>query len=137
MQRFCEMIQSLIKTDVHVQRAPYHSLNIQALELLSREGLIRGYVVEGNRINILLKQYLGAPVIQSIHVVSRPSREIFLSPHELKSRTAFNSGLWLVASKGGVLSHRETVELGLSGQILAGINVGSQRWVYYVFCSRL
>ena len=129
MQRFCEMINSLLKTDLQIQRAPYHPLNIQALNLLAREGLIRGYAVEGNRINILLKHYLGAPVIQTIHVVSRPSRQIVLSPQELKRRTSLNTGLWLVHHSLGVMTHRECIELGLSGRILAGVNVGSQKWV--------
>jgi ribosomal protein S8 len=129
MQRFCEMITSLLKTEVQVQRAPYHPLNIHALNLLVREGLVRGYVVEGNRVNILLKHYLGAPVIQNIQVVSRPSREIFLSPHEMKRRTSFNSGLWLIHNSLGVMTHRECIELGLSGRVLAGVNVGSQKWV--------
>jgi ribosomal protein S8 len=125
------MIQSLLKTEVQVQRAPYHPLNVQVLNILVREGLIRGFVVEGNRLNILLKHYLGAPVIQNIHVVSRPSRAIFLAPHELKKRTSFNSGLWLVdtGDQRGIMSHRECIELGLSSKVLAGINVGSQKWV--------
>jgi ribosomal protein S8 len=129
MQKLCEMVQSLLKTTVSVQRAPYHPLNIQALNVLQNEGLIRGFVVEGNRINILLKHYLGAPVIRNVTIVSRPSREIFMSPHELKQRTSFNSGLWLVHTPSGVVTHREAIEMGVAGRCLFGINIGSQRWV--------
>ena len=129
MQRFCELIQSLLRTDVQVQRAPYHPINIQVLSLLAREGFIRGYALEGNRINILLKHYLGAPVIQNIHIVSRPSREIFLSPSDLKKRTGFNSGLWIVQNPLGIASHRDSIELGVASKVLAGVNVGSQKWV--------
>ena len=123
------MIQSLLKTDVLVQRAPYHPLVAGALDVLSREGLIRGYVIEGNRVNVLLKNYLGCPVIQSVQVVSRPSREIFLDSDEMKRKTNFNSGTWLIQSRTMIMSHRECIELGLSGKVLAGVNVGSQKWV--------
>ncbi|CAK0814105.1 unnamed protein product, partial [Prorocentrum cordatum] len=71
---------------------PYHPLCVQILQLLQKEGLIRGFNVEGNRLSILLKHYQGAPVIRNIRVVSKPSRDIWLLPHELKFRTRFNTG---------------------------------------------
>jgi ribosomal protein S8 len=129
MQRVCEMVQSLLKTDMQLQRSPYHPLTVQALQLLARHGLVRGFCIEGNRINIFLKNYSGAPVIQNVLVVSRPSRAIYLSPQEMTRRTAFNSGLWLISSKDLLLTHRECIELGHSGKVLIGVNVGSQKWV--------
>lgn len=104
-------------------------MNIAILDVLQREGLIRGFTVEGNRVNVLLKRYLGAPVIRNITVVSRPSRSIYMNPQEIKSRTSFNSGLWLVSTSKGILTHRETIELGLAGSPIFGINTGSQKWV--------
>ena len=50
--------------EVPKQRAPYHPLNVQILTLLQKEGYIRGFVVENNKISILLKHYQGAPVIR-------------------------------------------------------------------------
>ena len=129
MQAMCEMVQSLLKTTVSVQRAPYTPLIVKALSVLQREGLIRGFVVEGNRINILLKHYQGAPVIRHVRVVSKPSREICLAPHEIKSRTGFNSGTWLVRTPNGVMTHRECMEMGVGGVVMIGINNGCQHWV--------
>ena len=124
MQRACEMVQSLLRTQTAVQRAPYHPLNCQILSLLLKEGFIRGYTVEGNRINILLKHYQGAPVIRNIRVVSKPSRDIWLLPHELKFRTRFNTGLWVMQTPLGVVSHRECLEMGIGGKVLFAVNNG-------------
>ncbi|CAE7880294.1 VSR7 [Symbiodinium sp. KB8] len=81
------------------------------------EGLIRGYTVEGNRITILLKHYQGAPVIRNIRVVSKPSRDIWLLPHELKFRTRYNTGLWILQTPVGVVSHRDCIEMGIGGKV--------------------
>ena len=128
MQKACEMVQSLLKTTVAVQRAPYDPLNVSILSVLQKEGLIRGFVVEGNRLNILLKHYMGAPVIRNVRVVSRPSREIWVSPHELKVRTRHNAGLWIVRTPSGVVTHREAIEMGVGCQVLFAINNGCQQW---------
>ena len=129
MQRICELVQSLLKTNTQVQRAPYHYASVHVLQVLQREGLIRGFAIEGNRINIMLKHYLGSPVIQQVTVVSRPSREIFMSASELKTKTSFNSGTWLVESSVGIMTHRQCIEAGVPGKVLLGLNTGSQKWV--------
>lgn len=53
---------SLLRVDALTQRCPYHVLNVQILDLLQREGFIRGFKVDGSKIEILLKYYRGAPV---------------------------------------------------------------------------
>lgn len=128
MQRACEMVQSLLKTNQNIARAPFHSLNVDILHCMQKHGLVRGFTVEGNRINILLKQYQGAPVIRNVRVVSKPSREIYCLPHELKFRTRHNTGLWLVQTPSGVISHRECLEMGIGGKVLFAVNNGFQHW---------
>merc|ERR1711977_483700 len=91
-------------------------------------GYIRGYTVEGNRISILLKHYRGAPVIRNIRVVSKPSRDIWVLPHELKFRTRHNTGLWVMQTPLGVISHRDCIEMGIGGKVLFAVNNGYQHW---------
>jgi ribosomal protein S8 len=136
-------VQLSIRAIHQVQRAPYHPLNVSILSVLQKEGLIRGFVVEGNRLNILLKHYmgtsisilplypqplLGAPVIRNVRVVSRPSREIWVSPNELKVHTRHNSGVWIVRTPAGVVTHREAIEMGIGCQVLFAVNNGCQQW---------
>ncbi|GAB64807.1 30S ribosomal protein S8 [Plasmodium cynomolgi strain B] len=59
MQRACEMVVSLLRTDAMTQKCPFHVLNVQILELLQKEGLIRGFSIKGTKIDILLKHYKG------------------------------------------------------------------------------
>lgn len=56
------MVVPLLRTDAQTQWCPFHVLNVQILQLLLKEGYIRGYQVYGSKINILLKHYKGAPV---------------------------------------------------------------------------
>ncbi|CAE7720221.1 RPS8 [Symbiodinium sp. CCMP2592] len=108
---------------------PSLTRNAKLLRLPSeQEGLIRGYTVEGNRITILLKHYQGAPVIRNIRVVSKPSRDIWLLPHELKFRTRYNTGLWIMQTPVGVVSHRDCIEMGIGGKVIFAVNNGYQQW---------
>ncbi|KAF4667347.1 hypothetical protein FOZ61_008361 [Perkinsus olseni] len=122
MQKACEMVTSLLTATAPVQRCPYSTMNVHLLKLLQREGFIRGFVVEGNRINILLKRYQFAPVIRNIQVVSKPSRDIWLLPHELKERTGMNTGTWVMQTPEGFMTHRECIELGVGGKVIFAIN---------------
>ncbi|XP_953568.1 30S ribosomal protein S8, putative [Theileria annulata] len=122
MQRMCEMIIPLMKTDTYNQWCRYHILNVQILQLLLNEGYIRGYSIHGDRINILLKHYKGSPVIRNIRVISKPSRDIWVTPHELKSRTKFNTGLWIIQTPIGIISHRDCINMGIGGKMLIAIN---------------
>mmetsp|Transcript_14574 Transcript_14574/g.28712 ORF Transcript_14574/g.28712 Transcript_14574/m.28712 type:complete len:130 (+) Transcript_14574:51-440(+) len=128
MQRACEMVQALLNTTHSLRRTPYHPLCVQICQLLQKEGLIRGFTVEGNRISILLKHYQGAPVIRQVRVVSKPSRDIWLLPHELKFRTRFNTGLWIMQTPMGIVSHRDCIELGIGGKVMFAFNNGYQHW---------
>ncbi|CEL98499.1 unnamed protein product [Vitrella brassicaformis CCMP3155] len=128
MQHACEMVVALLRTKALEQRTVYTPLSVQILDLLTREGYIRGFRVEGIKIRILLKQYQGAPVIRNVRVVSKPSRDIWLLPHELKHRTRFNTGLWIMQTPVGVISHRDCIEMGVGGKVLFAVNNGYQHW---------
>ncbi|KAF8822787.1 putative ribosomal protein S8 [Cardiosporidium cionae] len=152
MQRCCEMVQSLLRCTTSTQRCPFHVLNIQVLQLLQTEGYIRGFCVEGTKINILLKFYQGAPVgndcsapptafahfyleymsylqvIRNIRVVSKPSRDIWVTPSELKYRTRFNTGLWVMQTTCGIISHHDCIAMGVGGKMMFAVNNGYQHF---------
>ncbi|KAK1441838.1 hypothetical protein BgAZ_501700 [Babesia gibsoni] len=128
MQKVCEMVVPLLRTDAQSQWCQFHILNVQILQLLLNEGFIRGYAVHGDRINILLKHYKGAPVIRNIRVISKPSRDIWVTPHELKSRTKFNTGLWVLQTPYGVVSHRDCIRMGIGGKMLLAVNNNYQHF---------
>jgi len=49
------------------------------LKILWTEGFILGYLIENNYIKILLKYSHNKPVINSLFLISKPSRRIFYS----------------------------------------------------------
>eukprot|EP00392_Amoebophrya_sp_AT5.2_P007897 g7916.t1 len=128
MQHACEMVQALLKTQQAIARTPYNEMCVSILNVLQKQGLIRGFTAEGNRLNILLKHYQGAPVIRNVRVVSKPSRDIWVHPHELKSHTSFNTGVWLIQTPYGILSHRDCLEMGIGGKVIFAFNNGYQQW---------
>lgn len=95
-----------------------------------------------------LNSSLGAPVIRNVRVVSKPMRDIWVTPHELKHRTQYNTGrlgpqflalcshtqmayslgLWVIQTPYGVVSHRRCIEMGLGGQVIFAVNNGYQQW---------
>ncbi|KAF8819341.1 putative ribosomal protein S8 [Cardiosporidium cionae] len=128
MQRCSEMVQSLLRCTSSTQRCPFHVLNVQVLQLLQAEGYIRGFCVEGTKINILLKYFQGAPVIRNIRVISKPSRDIWVTPSELKFRTRFNTGLWIMQTTCGIMSHRDCIAMGIGGKMIFAVNNGYQHF---------
>uniref|UniRef100_A0A0G4F779 30S ribosomal protein S8, chloroplastic n=1 Tax=Chromera velia CCMP2878 TaxID=1169474 RepID=A0A0G4F779_9ALVE len=128
MQHACEMVVSLMKTEALEQKCVFTPFNVQILNLLTREGYIRGFRAEGRKIRILLKHYQGAPVIRNVRVVSKPSRDIWVTPYELKFRTRFNTGMWVVQTPVGVTSHRDCIRMGIGGKMIFAVNNGYQHF---------
>lgn len=128
MEAACQVITPLLRTTVKEQRTPYNKLVVQILDLLQTEGYIRGFRVEEGKIRILLKYYQGAPVIRNIRTISRPMRDIFVTPSELKVRTRYNTGLWVISTPYGIVSHRRCIEMGLGGKVMMAVNNGHQHW---------
>lgn len=58
---------------------PRHKNCENYLKILWTEGFILGYAIENNRIKILLKYVNEKPVINSLNLISKPSRRIFYS----------------------------------------------------------
>ena len=68
--------------------APASKLRANVLEVLKREGFIRGYSAEQLRpgiaqLRIELKYNEGEPVIKEIHRVSKPGRRVYSKIQEL------------------------------------------------------
>lgn len=128
MQKVCEMVVPLMRTMAAEQKCSYHPMSVEVLNILQNEGYIRGFRVEGSKMRILLKHYQGAPVIRNIRVVSKPSRDIWVTPTELINRTQFNTGTWVMQTPNGIMSHRDCIRLGIGGKMIFAVNNGYQQF---------
>jgi small subunit ribosomal protein S8 len=107
--------------------SPASSLRTRVLDVLQREGYIRGYSEEvlGPRgqhkgIRIELKYFEGAPAIQHVARVSKPGRRVYSGSTELPV-IRNGLGITIVSTPKGVLSDAEARAQNVGGEILAEV----------------
>jgi len=102
--------------------SPASSLRTRVLDVLQREGYIRGYSEEAlgahKGIRIELKYFEGAPAIQHVARVSKPGRRVYSGSQELPI-IRNGLGITIVSTPKGVLSDAEARAQNVGGEILA------------------
>jgi small subunit ribosomal protein S8 len=104
--------------------SPASGLRTRVLDVLQREGYIRGYSEEaigGHKgIRIELKYFEGAPAIQHVARVSKPGRRVYSGSQELPV-IRNGLGITIVSTPKGVLSDAEARAQNVGGEILAEV----------------
>ncbi len=105
--------------------SPASKLRQRVLDVLEREGFIRGYVREENEngkpeINIELKYHEGDPVIREIKRVSKPGRRVYSSVNDLP-RVRNGLGISIVSTPKGVLSDAEARAENVGGEVICTV----------------
>jgi small subunit ribosomal protein S8 len=105
--------------------SPASKLRANVLEVLQREGYIRGFSVAEmdpgiRELTIELKYYEGAPVINEIKRVSKPGCRIYSGIKNLS--TAYNGlGISILSTPRGVMSDGEARAANIGGEVLCRI----------------
>ena len=103
---------------------PASKLRVRVLDVLQREGYIRGYseeVLAGQKgIRIELKYFEGQPAIQHVARVSKPGRRVYSGARELP-RIRNGLGITIVSTPRGVLSDAEARDQNVGGEVLAEV----------------
>ncbi|UUR07934.1 30S ribosomal protein S8 [Sphingomonas glaciei] len=103
---------------------PASKLRAHVLDVLQREGYIRGYSEEelaGQKgLRIELKYFEGQPAIQHLARVSKPGRRVYSGSRELP-RVRNGLGMTIVSTPRGVLSDAEAREQNVGGEVLAEV----------------
>ena len=106
---------------------PASTLRVRVLDVLQREGYIRGYSEEAlgakgqhKGIRIELKYFEGQPAIQHLSRVSKPGRRVYSGAQELP-RIRGGLGITIVSTPRGVLSDAEAREQNVGGEVLAEV----------------
>ena len=104
--------------------SPASKLRIRVLDVLQREGYIRGYSDEqmGPAAGVLieLKYFEGQPAIKHVARVSKPGRRVYSGSQELP-RVRNGLGITIVSTPRGVLSDAEAREQNVGGEVLAEV----------------
>ena len=103
---------------------PASKLRARVLDVLQREGYIRGYREEelaGHAgLRIELKYFEGQPAIKHIARISKPGRRVYSGSKELP-RVRNGLGITIVSTPKGVLSDAEAREQNVGGEVLAEV----------------
>ena len=103
---------------------PGSKLRVRVLDVLQREGYIRGYSEEqmgpAAGIRIELKYFEGQPAIKHVARVSKPGRRVYSASTELP-RVMNGLGITIVSTPRGVLSDAEAREQNVGGEVLAEV----------------
>ena len=104
--------------------SPASKLRARVLDVLQREGYIRGYSDEqmgpAAGIRIELKYFEGQPAIQHVARVSKPGRRVYSGSKELP-RVRNGLGITIVSTPRGVLSDAEARDQNVGGEVLAEV----------------
>jgi len=104
--------------------SPASKLRARVLEVLKREGYIRGYTEEAlgaaMGLRIELKYFEGQPAIRHVARVSKPGRRVYSGAKELP-RVRNGLGITIVSTPKGVLSDAEARDQNVGGEVLAEV----------------
>jgi small subunit ribosomal protein S8 len=104
--------------------SPASKLRARVLEVLQREGYIRGFANDETgahpQLRIELKYFEGEPAIKHIARVSKPGRRIYSGSKELPI-VRNGLGITIVSTPRGVLSDAEARSQNVGGEVLAEV----------------
>src|ERR1700745_3851124 len=108
-----------------VVAAPASKFRVNVLQVLTREGYIRGFSREQVRpgvseLRIELKYVDGEPVIREISRISKPGRRIYSRIADLP-RTYNGLGISVLSTPRGVLSDNEARAAKVGGEVLCRV----------------
>lgn len=104
-------------------KTPASRLRMNVLEVLQREGYIRGYEREPDghqELSIELKYHNGTPVIRELKRVSKPGRRVYSGAKDLP-RVYNGLGIAIVSTPRGVLSDSEARDAHVGGEVLCTV----------------
>ena len=105
--------------------APASKIRANVLEVLKREGYIRGFTRADIRpgvveLNIELKYVDGEPVIREISRISKPGRRIYSKINDLP-RVYNGLGIAILSTPRGVMSDNEARAANVGGEVLCRV----------------
>ena len=105
--------------------SPASKLRANVLEVLQREGYIRGYSDDASgkhpQLRIELKYFEGNPVIEKIARVSRPGLRVYKSAGEIP-KVKDGLGVMIVSTNQGIISDRAARKANVGGELICEVS---------------
>ena len=108
-----------------VVASPASKMRERVLDVLEREGYIRGYsradfAAGKSELSIELKYFEGVPVIRKIQRMSTPGRRVY-SKIKTLPRVANGLGISILSTPRGVMSDNEAREANVGGEVICQV----------------
>ena len=104
--------------------SPASGLRTRVLDVLQREGYIRGYSAEDlaghDGLRIELKYFEGQPAIQHLVRVSKPGRRVYMGVKDIPS-VRNGLGVSIVSTPKGVMSDAAARSANVGGEVLCTV----------------
>ncbi len=105
--------------------SPHSRLRTSVLDVLKREGYIRGYAEHEEQpgsvaLEIELKYHEGEPVIREIQRVSKPGRRVYSKIKDLP-RVHGGLGIAILSTPRGVMSDADARAANVGGEVLCQV----------------
>lgn len=94
---------------------------IYILNLLTREGLIKGFKIPNNdakRVFIYLKYQPNQVIIKKIKRISKPGKRVYIKNKDLFKK---EQGIYLISSSKGIITDIEAKKQNLGGELICQI----------------
>lgn len=99
---------------------PLSKAKAAIVDILAREGFIRGYEIEDKTINIDLKYVDSSPVIKGMNKISKPGRKVYVPVKEIPS-VRNGLGICIVSTSKGLLEGSEARKQHVGGELICEI----------------
>ncbi|MFP4127868.1 MAG: 30S ribosomal protein S8 [Desulfonatronovibrio sp.] len=99
---------------------PLSKTKAAIVDILAREGFIRGYEIEDKVINIDLKYIDSSPVIKGMNRVSKPGRKVYVPVKEIPF-VRNGLGICIVSTSKGILEGSEARKQHVGGELICEI----------------
>ncbi|BCD92578.1 30S ribosomal protein S8 [Francisella halioticida] len=115
-------IRNGFSSDKETVSVPFSKMKMEIANFLVKEGYVKGCAkgttsIGHPSIEIELKYHAGAPAIEMIKRVSRPSLRIYKSHEELPSVYG-GFGVAIISTSKGLVSDRKARALGVGGEVI-------------------
>ena len=104
--------------------SPASKLRAGVLEVLKREGYIRGFSEDASgkhpQLRIELKYFEGEPAIKHVARVSKPGRRVYVSVKSIP-QVANGLGITILSTPKGVMADHQAREQNVGGELLCSI----------------
>jgi small subunit ribosomal protein S8 len=98
------------------------NISVQILDLLIKNGYIRGYKIQDDFIEVLLKYNKGFGVINKIERISKPGNKFYIKSFNLWKIQNMQNKTLILSTNKGLFSCKDALKFKLGGEVLFKIS---------------